>query len=442
MMLNAQKSIDVSYKIFWYLEKDLIKLTRGQRTTLASIIMLLSILALAGNVLTIIVIVKRKQRPLFRVCVISLALSDILYILFTSTYYMAQFMKTYTSLWSLGSTMCCLIPFVQSLTVVANSFTLVMIAFDRYLAVTNVIKEKWQPGLIHSIIICAFIWIFAALIASGALWNYKCFVVYIIILPPQSGFPGFKTYMCSSEKQVNRKYYTLVFTCVFAPTTAVFIFLNSIIAKRIWDRRKFLNKNTEKNKHRKVCDTNGNQFIKKSKNTQTGTTSLNGNYRKVTTISGIVQFQSYNPSISTVPSRSIHDLRTNSSKNLRKAQHIRMFKVVFAIISIFLLCRLPSWSFLLIKMYSSNSSLNEFWIMHYSFGILVILNCSLNPLIYTFLSTTLNIWEHIRIFLKLCCRPCMSCHFIGDLNPITESITEQTDGPGLYRQKTHCKISE
>lgn len=184
--------------------------------------------------------------------------------------------------------MCCLIPFIQSLTIVANSFTLVMIAFDRYLAVTNAIKEKWQPNLIHSIVICTFIWIFAGLIASGALWNYKCFVVYIISKPGRTviGDYVYKAQMCSAEKAVNRKYYTLVFACVFTPTTIVFILLNSIIAKRIWDRRRPSTLKSNKDGRKiSVSSSSGNAIVK-NKASETNTTSLDGNYRKVITISG------------------------------------------------------------------------------------------------------------------------------------------------------------
>lgn len=174
--------------------------------------------------------------------------------------------------------MCCLIPFIQSLTIVANSFTLVMIAFDRYLAVTNAIKEKWQPGLIHSAVICMFIWIFAGLIASGALWNYKVFDVYILQSKDKIIVEGFyKAHMCSAEKFVNRKYYTLVFACVFTPTTLVFIVLNSVIANRIWDRRRPFSIMSAKE--------NSSNVVVGRKTSETNTTSLDGNYRKVVTIS-------------------------------------------------------------------------------------------------------------------------------------------------------------
>lgn len=342
--------------------------------------------------------------------------------------------------------MCFLIPFIQSLTIAANSFTLVVIAFDRYLAVTNAIKEKWQPGLIHSIIICTFIWIFAGLIASGALWNYEIFVVYIV--RDSNPVYIYKAYMCSAEKFVNRKYYTLVFACVFTPTTLVFIVLNSIIAKRIWDRRRPFSLKS-------VKDSNGNAIVR-TKASVTNTTSLDGNYRKVTSVCGngrintyilfcclyypfVVPFPSSYRSTAydtpVVKSRSDNDLRKNSTKNLREARHIRMFKIVFLIISIFLICRLPSWIFVLIKMYSAQSTYSEYWIMHYSFGILVLLNCLLNPLIYTFLSTTLNAWDKIRSWLKCFCRPCLSYRFRGDLNPLNESVTEESAEVGQYKQR-------
>lgn len=204
--------------------------------------------------------------------------------------YFIDFMViSYVSFQILGDVLCQLIPFIQNMSILANSFTLVLIAFDRYLAVSNCIKLKWQPELLASSIICIFIWAFAIMIAIKSLFSYKNYLVLILITDP--GHPlvpidAYPAYMCMAEKVINRKYYVIVFAYAFIPTTLVFTWLNTIIAKRIWDRRHPV-KNQKKVSEHKLSVSSSSDMVLKNKNSETATTSLDGNYRKVMTVSDL-----------------------------------------------------------------------------------------------------------------------------------------------------------
>lgn len=124
----------------------------------------------------------------------------------------------------------------------ANSFTLVMIAFDRYLALNKLVKGKWEPEVTACTVLFLFIWAIAGGISSSALWNYKLRAVYILVADdphnPTTAIDFYEAHMCVADKDVNGRYYVLVFAFVFVPSTLVFIWLNTIIAREIWERRK------------------------------------------------------------------------------------------------------------------------------------------------------------------------------------------------------------
>lgn len=54
--------------------------------------------------------------------------------------------------------MCSAIPFLTTMAILANSFTLVAIALDRYIAVVRIVKTNWEPSGIVCIVLAATIW--------------------------------------------------------------------------------------------------------------------------------------------------------------------------------------------------------------------------------------------------------------------------------------------
>lgn len=62
----------------------------------------------------------------------------------------------------LGEILCGLIPFATTLAILVNSFTLVGIAVDRYIAVIKIIKGSWEPSTIFCVAFAVAVWGLAA----------------------------------------------------------------------------------------------------------------------------------------------------------------------------------------------------------------------------------------------------------------------------------------
>lgn len=62
----------------------------------------------------------------------------------------------------LGEIMCGLIPFATTLAILVNSFILVGIAMDRFVAVVPIIKGAWEPSKIFCMTFAVAVWGLAA----------------------------------------------------------------------------------------------------------------------------------------------------------------------------------------------------------------------------------------------------------------------------------------
>lgn len=74
----------------------------------------------------------------------------------------------------------------------------------------------------------------------------------------------------------------------------------------------------------------------------------------------------------------------------RKQRQIRMFKVILVLMAVFFICRLPNWIYTMYKL-GNNTQENIHWVINYSLGLMVMVNCMLNPFLYTFLSETIRL---------------------------------------------------
>ena len=97
----------------------------------------------------------------------------------------------------------------------------------------------------------------------------------------------------------------------------------------------------------------------------------------------------------------------------RKQRQIRIFKVILLLMAVFFICRLPNWVYILYKMLEYDTQQNIHWVLNYSFGIMVLLNCMLNPFLYTFLSETIRLTTFLAGIICAIFRPIgriLSCH--------------------------------
>jgi hypothetical protein len=108
-----------------------------------------------------------------------------------------------------------------------------------------------------------------------------------------------------------------------------------------------------------------------------------------------------------------------------------MVKVIVVIMTIFFICRLPNWAFLLIKLKVRLVG-NIYWIIHYLLGILSMASCLLNPFVYTFLSETIQFTSFMgNVCRKLCFCKCKS-NKAGDDVKVPDSFKNICEHGGVY----------
>lgn len=115
--------------------------------------------------------------------------------------------------------------------------------------------------------------------------------------------------------------------------------------------------------------------------------------------------------MSTSTSSQANNFTEKKQKTSREIRQLRMFKVIIVIMITFFVCRLPTWIFLLYKLFNVADT-NFHWMLQYCLGLLSITNCVLNPLLYTFLSETIQ----------------YSCLFVTKLKRIWSCQRRTSDG--------------
>lgn len=308
--------------------------------------------------------------------------------------------------------MCTFAPFFQTMAVLVDSITLVAIALDRYMAVVRLAKGAWEPSGVLCIACAVLIWGLSAGVASPMLTLYQIYNVIVLTADRSqsdviTGY--FLAQICATDKSKNGYYFGIVFTVIFLPLLLSFIWLNSIIAKEIWIRRHPIDK--RKNPQKKSKNTVPTESTCERKTTSTNISSSSSSDRRPhlpptrpisysaskCVCSNCVD-QHSPPRVPPPPPPPQHPTNSSAQANTRMKRQLRMFKAIVFIMSVFFLCRLPTWIFLLIKLHGTANT-SVFWILHYTFGIMAMMNCVLNPLIYTFLGETIK----VTVFLRTVC---------------------------------------
>jgi hypothetical protein len=220
-----------------------------------------------------------------------------------------------------------------------------------------------------------------------------------------------------------------VFTFIFFPVFVGFIWLNTIISREIWKRRdapgqgnQSLPKSTAT---RKADDDSKDSTALEMKNTDDTNTNMSSSSNRG---KGELAKKSPTTNIS-IPSSQVH--------TERQRRQMRMFKVILILMTVFICCRLPNWIFLFYKLkHNVSSTLN--WILLYTFAAMGLLNCMLNPFLYTFLNETIritsNIAEDFQRFMNIFCHRRKTSDSTQNANNqqiFTNNIRRNSDG-GIY----------
>lgn len=120
------------------------QVSTGILSLLAVLYGFISLLAVIGNTLVIIVILKTKtMQSITNIFIANLALGDVLIGIFSIPF---QFQAALLQRWVVPYFLCPVAPFIKNLTVCVSVFTLAVIAIDRYIAVMyrNVPSQSWR----------------------------------------------------------------------------------------------------------------------------------------------------------------------------------------------------------------------------------------------------------------------------------------------------------
>lgn len=94
-------------------------------------------------------------------------------------------------------------------------------------------------------------------------------------------------------------------------------------------------------------------------------------------------------------------------RSQRKQRQIRMFKVILVLMTVFLMCRLPHWIYILYKLkHPSLDSIHR--VLYFTFGLMVMANCMLNPFLYMFLRDTICVATFLGKLVREVFNPCIS----------------------------------
>lgn len=199
-------------------------------------------------------------------CLISLAISDLILVVVTTCINVSKFITRNTLLWVgyichviwatwsvkclnkiagnsiiwqsilqfLGPVACSLFAFLQTLVILTNSIMLVCIALDRYMAIVRILKGSWEPSKLFCLACCTIIWGFSAAISSPLISIYEFHRVYVIPEPEkqEDELTYYIGYLCGSDKVRLRSVISLYF---FLLLKFFIFFIHFIISRKKTD---------------------------------------------------------------------------------------------------------------------------------------------------------------------------------------------------------------
>ncbi|KAG8036003.1 hypothetical protein G9C98_004582 [Cotesia typhae] len=328
-------------------EEDFIVLQEEFRQVIQVIawpIIIVGILANVGVVVRIAIpqgtTNRSNLRPLYRSSLVSLAAADLLMLTTTGTNVLAN-VSGRTHLWKLPSSACSLIPFLQTVAMIVASLNLAFVATDRFQAIRAQVPTSSSKSSSSSVGFLVATLLFTWGVALGS--SYPVLNIYnteaVTIINNSTAYSAMLCLV--SDRQFVTTIYTALFTVIFLPLAAVFIVVYILLALNI---------------HRKKI---GNSIA--SESTITSTSVSNSGPR---------------PAKKKIPKHVMRKRRT--------------VRVILTLIGVFVLCRMPQWSFLLVKLYLKVSH-KFWWHLQVVLTLLSLINAAVHPFLYAFLNEALSL---------------------------------------------------
>ena len=327
---------------------DFIDITSTSKIVLSVLYCITFIMALIGNTAVLVTFCyMRSFRVVTNVLIINLAISDLLVTLFCMPFNVVMIHTRWWDFGSISSFTCKMVPYMQSLSVIASIFTLTCIAAERYVAIILPLKARTMNTICRTVILVVYIWILAVLFSvPNALWYTLIDLKDIDIGPDELPFdvtssgsnpqtqtdapcpwdpdPDVEiasTYLCvlSSEDVERMKiYFYMFFGLLFLFPLVTMLFIYSEVSYRLWVRH-----------------TIGNQSV------------------------------------------TYDQMRLKTSK--------RVVAMLMIVLSLFIVCWAPLQIFTLYVFITSPETTETNLNMKYYFQWLALSNSAYNPLVYTFL---------------------------------------------------------
>lgn len=218
--------------------------------------------------------------------------------------------------------------------------------------------------------------------------------------PPK---PVFKSaYMCVAlMKEPLTMYFLIMAVLIFFPVIVIFVWFYFSIASLIW-------------KHRKpVCSS---YAVRSEELSNTSSTSQSSNNSQVSIL---------------------------KKKNVQVEKKIRTFRIVIVLMTCFVVCRLPYWVFYAVRLIIKVGG-HAGWNAVFALLALNLMNCVLDPLLYTFLNETVNTF---KIFNDFVCKIFCCCFSTDDFeefeknNPFETCAGEHKIVSTGIKLKPNCKVT-
>ncbi|CAD6236821.1 GSCOCG00008249001-RA-CDS [Cotesia congregata] len=317
-------------------------------------VIIVGILANIGVVVRIVIphrtTNRSNLRPLYRSSLVSLAAADLLMLTTTGTNILAN-VSGRTHLWKLPSSACFLIPFLQTVAMIVTSLNLAFVATDRFQAIRAQVppSSAKSPSSVGFLIATV---VFTWGIALGS--SYPVLNIYnteaVTIINNSTTYPAMLCLV--NDRQSATTIYTALFTVIFLPLAAVFIVVYILLALNI-HRKKIGN-----------CQASESTI---SQEISTASTSMSNNGPR--------------PVKKKIPKHVMRKRRT--------------VRVILTLIGVFVLCRMPQWSFLLVKLYVKVSH-KFWWHLQVVLTLLSLINAAVHPFLYAFLNEALSLVSWIN----------------------------------------------
>lgn len=203
------------------------QVSTGILSLLAVLYGFISLLAVIGNTLVIIVILKTKtMQSITNIFIANLALGDVLIGIFSIPF---QFQAALLQRWVVPYFLCSVAPFIKNLTVCVSVFTLAVIAIDRYIAVMHPLKAGVKMKI--ATILLANIWLF------GIISSLPNLIFFQVIEVPDPSFKDQKKPFCVQAYPSNAfmsAYVFYIFLIQYLIPLLIISFTYLCIVFKIW----------------------------------------------------------------------------------------------------------------------------------------------------------------------------------------------------------------